>query len=117
MRKARTPLLLTALVMILGSVAFAANGIEVLNVAQMGEGYLVDSITHGVPPGSHMEAVTYIDGCPIVVDCAPIAPGCGHSVVFFPEARESNTMIARGPGGEVLFGENIIETQGLLEAD
>ena len=122
MRKARTPLFLTAMVLILGSVALAAAGIEVLSITPVGDGYLVESLTHGVPAGSHMEAVIYIDGNPIVVDCAPIVPGSGHSVVFFPPVPEgaNHTLVARGPNGDVLFSVPVstaIGVEGILEAD
>ena len=120
MRKARTPLFLAALVMILGSVSLAASGIEVLSVIPVGEGYLVDSITHDAPAGSHMEAVMYVGGFPVVVDCAPIAPDCGHSVVHFPHNWTYNVLVARGPSGAVLYSMPVstgVGVEGILEAD
>ena len=115
MRKARTPLFLTVLVLALGSVALAASGIEVLQMIPVGEGVLVESITHDAPAGSHMEAVMYVGPFPIVVDCAPIHPVTGFSVVHFPHAWAHNVLIARGPNGEELARYEPIEVDGLLE--
>ena len=121
MRKARTPLFMAALVLIAGSAAFAAmSGIEVLDIIQVGEGCLVESITHDAPAGSYMEAVMYVGAFPIVVDTAPIHPTTGFSVVHFPHAWADNWLVARAPNGEMLYSmpaDTGVSVEGLLEAE
>jgi hypothetical protein len=118
MRKLSYPLL--ALLVFTGAAAVASSAsIEIVGLDPMGPGYMAHTVSFGeVPPGSFVEAVLEPGGHSVVVEMAPVDPGTGYAVVYFPEHFADNHVDLRGPGGELLAKSKICEVyEGIVEFD
>lgn len=94
-----------ALLTIVGAVALAASGIEVLSIDPQPDGSsVVVTRTIDAPPGSILEAVMVIDGFDLVVDMHPALHN-GIEVLRFPLHQPGNRVQLVGPGGQVLASE------------
>ncbi len=109
MKKIRNSLI--ALIALVATTAPVSAGIEVLGIEVLGIEVLgievlgievLQTRTLGAPAGSQTEAVMTVNGIQYTVAAATIDPSTGLATLTIPAGAHVDTLITRGPQGEVL---------------